>query len=118
MRKLFYFRQFFFAMLAPITALAAPYSVEVLADNPVAFYRLNETPGATIALDASPNGNHATYAGTVLPTLGVSSGASSGRQVLRTCRSQHFSNFSDAANPRARTLLLAAIPEVRLDVFN
>jgi len=71
MRKLFYFRQCFFAMLAPFTALAAPYSIEVLADNPVAFYRFNETPGATVALDASPNGNHATYAGTILPTLGV-----------------------------------------------
>ncbi|MDB2430364.1 lamin tail domain-containing protein, partial [Akkermansiaceae bacterium] len=71
MRILFYFRQCLFAMLAPITALASPYSVEVLADNPVAFYRFNETPGATVALDASPNGNHATYAGTVLPTLGI-----------------------------------------------
>ena len=56
MRILFYFRQCLFAMLAPITALASPYSVEVLADNPVAFYRFNETPGATVALDASPRG--------------------------------------------------------------
>ena len=60
-------------ILAVLTcpALAAPYSVEVLADNPVAFYRLNEAPGATIALDDSPNGNHATFAGTTLPTLGA-----------------------------------------------
>ena len=61
------------ALLAvlPSSLLASPYSVEVLADNPVAFYRLNEAPGATIALDSSPNENHATFAGTVLPTLGI-----------------------------------------------
>ena len=58
-------------LLAPIAASAAPYSVEVLADNPVAFYRLSETSGATVALDSSPNGNHATFVGTAFPTLGV-----------------------------------------------
>lgn len=50
---------------------AAPYSVEVLSDNPVAFYRLNEAPGATMALDSSPNGNHATFAGSPTPSLGA-----------------------------------------------
>ena len=64
-------RQCLFLLLAPVTAFAAPYSVEVLRDNPVAFYRLNEAPGATVALDSSPNGNHATFAGTAFPTLGV-----------------------------------------------
>lgn len=69
------FHSYLFVLLTGFTALpsalAAPYSVEVLADNPVAFYRLNEAPGATMALDSSPNGNHATFAGTTLPTLGV-----------------------------------------------
>ncbi len=50
---------------------AAPYSVEVLSDNPVAFYRLNEAPGATMALDSSPNGNHATFAGSPTLSLGA-----------------------------------------------
>jgi hypothetical protein len=63
--------QYLFLLLAPITAFAAPYSVEVLGDNPVAFYRLNEPLGASVALDSSPNGNHATFAGTAFPTLGV-----------------------------------------------
>lgn len=75
MHMLFSFRQCVLGLVVIFAALplafAAPYSVEVLADNPVAFYRLNEAPGATMAIDASPNGNHATFAGTTLPTLGV-----------------------------------------------
>jgi hypothetical protein len=42
--------QYLFLLLAPITAFAAPYSVEVLGDNPVAFYRLNEPPSRSIPL--------------------------------------------------------------------
>jgi len=59
------------ALVPALSLSAAPYSTEVLADNPVAFYRLDEEPGATIALDSSPNENHATFAGSTLPSLGV-----------------------------------------------
>lgn len=46
------------------TASAAHYSAEVLADNPIAYYRLGEASGTT-ANDASPNNNDGTYVGTV-----------------------------------------------------
>jgi len=36
-------------------ARAATYSSTVLGDNPVAYYRLEELPGATTAVDASGN---------------------------------------------------------------
>ncbi|MEM9191909.1 MAG: LamG domain-containing protein [Myxococcota bacterium] len=44
------------------------YAMAVLADEPVAYYRLNETNGMTI-VDSSANGNDGTYVGPV--TLGV-----------------------------------------------
>src|SRR5213593_2714324 len=43
------------------------YRASVLADHPVAYWRLNEATGAVMA-DASGNGNDGTYAGAV--TLG------------------------------------------------
>lgn len=76
-------------------AFAAPYSVEVLADNPVAFYRLNESPGATMVIDASPNGNHATFAGTKPPTLGVAG---------LTEEADTAAEFSGIASDKARVL--------------
>ena len=41
---------------------AATYSSTVLGDNPVAYYRLEELPGAGTAADSSGNGFDATYA--------------------------------------------------------
>ncbi|MDB4438280.1 hypothetical protein N9195_01685 [bacterium] len=73
MRRLFQSRLHLLLLLMQTAALpvafAAPYSAEVLADNPVAFYRFNEDPDATVAFDSSPNGNHASYAGTTTPTI-------------------------------------------------
>lgn len=43
---------------------------EVMADGPVAYYRLDEAAG-TVAEDSSGNGNAASYAGTSLPQLGA-----------------------------------------------
>jgi hypothetical protein len=40
------------------------YTAEVLADNPVLYWRLNETAGIT-AVDASGNNHHGTYKGTL-----------------------------------------------------
>lgn len=47
----------------------AQYAATVLADNPVAYYRLNESPGSTVAVDSSGNANNGFYEGS--PTLGV-----------------------------------------------
>lgn len=41
-----------------------PYSQAVLADSPLGFWRLDETPGA-VAYDSSGNGNNATITGGV-----------------------------------------------------
>lgn len=45
------------------------YTSEVLADTPLAYYRLGETSGTTM-IDSSGNGRNGTYAGS--PTLGAS----------------------------------------------
>jgi hypothetical protein len=42
-------------------ATAGTYSDTVLADNPIAYYRFEELPGATVVLDSSVSG---AYAGT------------------------------------------------------
>jgi hypothetical protein len=61
-------------MVCGASAEAATYAELVLADNPVAFYRLEEPPGEFVAVDSSPNGFDATYvpngAGTA-PELGL-----------------------------------------------
>ncbi len=61
--------------LATAVATAA-YQDEVLADNPVAYYRFEETTGTTAA-DTSGNANDGTYNNGV--TLGVSSAPALGR---------------------------------------
>ena len=37
------------------------YPATILSNNPVAYYQLEELPGATVAVDSSPNGLDATY---------------------------------------------------------
>ncbi len=49
--------------MAPIT-----FATEVLADGPIGFWRLGETPGTASAADASGNANNGTYSGGI--TLG------------------------------------------------
>lgn len=49
-------------------APSADYATEVLADTPLAYWRMGDTAGTTCT-DSSGNGRHATYAGS--PTLGV-----------------------------------------------
>lgn len=53
-----------------MVASAASFRDEVLADAPLAYYRLDETAG-TVAADASGNSHWASYAGNVIPQLGV-----------------------------------------------
>jgi glucose/arabinose dehydrogenase len=54
------------AYTATFSAAPPPtgYRATVLADSPLAYYRLNEASGAT-ATDSSPNGRNGTYAGTL-----------------------------------------------------
>lgn len=81
------------ALAFPFSAFAASYSIEVLADNPVAFYRLNEEVGATMAIDSSPNENHATVEGSTPPTFGVEG---------LTAENDHAAEFSGSAADQAR----------------
>ncbi len=56
------------------SAGAADYPTTVLADHPVAYYRLEESAGASVATDSSGNGLDATYIPNVegtTPTLGL-----------------------------------------------
>lgn len=50
-----------FKMLTP-APLQSQYDIEVLADNPVFYYKMNET-GGEVALDHSGNGRHGHYMG-------------------------------------------------------
>jgi hypothetical protein len=47
----------------------AQYSQTILKDKPVAYYRLGESAGSTLAVDSSPNGFNGAYEGS--PQLGV-----------------------------------------------
>jgi hypothetical protein len=61
-------------VLAHGAAQAADYPTTILGDNPVAYYRLNELPGATVAVDSSPNGFNAMYdydSAGLVPELGL-----------------------------------------------
>src|SRR5438128_2699447 len=49
-------------------AWGSAYSDAVLADTPVAYWRLGEATGSTIAVDQTANHNNGTYVGS--PTLG------------------------------------------------
>jgi hypothetical protein len=70
------------------------YSSEVLADSPLAYYRLGETSGTTM-VDSSGNGRDGMYGGdTVPPTLGVA-GLLSGSSD--TCADFTGTNYGDVA---------------------
>jgi uncharacterized repeat protein (TIGR01451 family) len=51
------------------TAPQSPYPTAVLADNPVAYYRLDEAVGSTVAMDASGRGHSGAYERS--PVLGM-----------------------------------------------
>jgi|GEM_PF-1610308 len=58
-------------MVLATLAQAAPnrYATQVLADGPIGYWRLGESPGATAAADSSGHGNNGTYSATGI-TLG------------------------------------------------
>lgn len=60
---------------------ALDYANEVLADAPLAYWRLGEAAGSPTALDASGNGRDATYNNT--PTLAVPGGSDDGDTAVR-----------------------------------
>lgn len=78
------------------SAPTASYFDEVMADVPLAYYRLGETSGTVVA-DSSGNARHGAYTGT--PTLGVT-GAIVGDSNLA---------FSSVNNGRAETSSSAAL---------
>src|SRR5580698_2745840 len=43
------------------SAQSTHYAATILSNNPVAYYQLQELPGATVAADSSPNGFNANY---------------------------------------------------------
>ncbi len=57
-----------FVLLTPASAPGATYPDTIMADHPVAYYRLEELPGASAAADSSGNGFDATF---VLDTTGT-----------------------------------------------
>ncbi|MGA2751281.1 MAG: LamG-like jellyroll fold domain-containing protein [Verrucomicrobiota bacterium] len=61
-------------VIAAGAAKAADYPTTILGDNPVAYYRFEELPGATTAIDSSPTQNNATYeydSAGMVPELGL-----------------------------------------------
>ncbi|RYD22449.1 MAG: hypothetical protein EOP88_08080 [Verrucomicrobiaceae bacterium] len=76
------------SLLLAFHASAADFAVEVLADNPLAHYRLNESPitTGTLATDASGNGRSLTYMGN--PAGGVTGMNAADKAVTFTAASQ------------------------------
>lgn len=52
-------------------SVGTPYTAAVLNNSPIAYYRLDETTGSTVAKDSSGLGNNGTYTGTAQITYGV-----------------------------------------------
>ncbi len=52
---------FAFVAAQTTSAQSTNYPATILSNNPVAYYQLQELPGATVAVDSSPNGLDATY---------------------------------------------------------
>ena len=60
------------ALTAQATFAQSRYEATVLSDHPVAYYRLGEAPGSTVAVDSSGNANNGTYEnGAVLGVPGL-----------------------------------------------
>jgi hypothetical protein len=69
-----------------VVDLAAIYAAEVLADEPVAYYRLDERITPTF-FDSGPNGYHGTYAGSVeLAVPGIVPGNTAARMLEQNAR--------------------------------
>ena len=85
------------------SASAQPlFNQAVLADNPVAFWQLNEDAGSTIAVDSSPNGLNATYGTTT--TFGYANGVFSPQPPTSGLPDDYyggFTNFQGAAQTTA-----------------
>ena len=68
-RSVSFFLMASMAVCSVPASVAGTYSQVVLGDNPIAYYRLDEAPGATQAVDFSVNAHNGVYGGR--PTLGV-----------------------------------------------
>ena len=72
-------------------AAAGPYSDAVLAKNPFAYWRFNESSGASV-LDSSGNNRHGGYFGGVLGQPGAL--AEAGNTAVRFSNPSHFALFN------------------------
>jgi hypothetical protein len=61
LRRLFVAAAALLVSIGAAKAAGTNYSATILADNPVAYYELQELPGATIAVDSSSNGLNGAY---------------------------------------------------------
>ncbi len=103
-RLLFVPRNLFWSLAKLTAALAllgaraahADYPSLILSDNPVAYYRLEELPGATTAVDSSPNHFDATYVYD-LDTNGVPDYPQLGRPGIAT-NSVYFHLYTDSGS--------------------
>src|SRR3979490_2221578 len=94
----------FVSMLWGNLALAA-YQDEVLADNPVAYYRFEETSGTT-AFDTTANSNDGTYTNGVLINQSGAASLGKPRDLMastitsaRHARFQQASRWSSGSTP-------------------
>src|SRR5579872_6216104 len=94
----------FATVTAVLTAKAADYPRVILAQHPVAYYRLDEPPGAALAHDLSPAHSHAT----VNAASGIISGGASGTPAqgaaLLPAISTNSAVFSGGANSASITI--------------
>jgi hypothetical protein len=89
-------------------AAATNYSATILADGPVAYYELQELPGATTAVDSSPNGLNATYNfDTDWPTPELGEPGIDTNSIQFTFGPGGLSDFGDVTLPES--LLLAPV---------
>jgi hypothetical protein len=83
------------AVSTVLTETDDPYGAAVLADSPVAYLRMDETSGTTVA-DQTGNGNTGTLMNT--PTLGEPPGIGTGHSIKFTKASSEIMTLNDAAS--------------------
>lgn len=87
--------------LAPYVVHSSPdrkgmrdYSVEVMADQPVGYWRLGEVPGSPVAADSSGNARHGSF---VTATLGVEGGVPDGDTAASSAAGVNVASVPDHA---------------------
>lgn len=92
------------AFKTAVAAVVAPYPAAVLADSPLAYWRLGESSG-TVAADSSANGRTGTY--TNSPTLAVAGALAGDSNTAVTFNGTN--NYADMGNPLAFQINTASL---------